>query len=404
MNSDELESSDAVQDLLDIEDLDVASSKIDNVVHGIIELDAPSWYINPAFQTLFKERSTYDSVAAASPLTMASGLDDVLSDPDPPSLDFLRSLPMLPKDAKFWAIYGIVMEKAGCDPDLYCGSGTDADVGASSRLKNYTPLGSNLPPFIKLRFQQGYHISHIGLLCRALLPTPGLVPRVRARFLLLEAAFTIVFHAAFEASTDSFLSHLYLWPREAVSWGPLCSHLPLNEAIRGNLDMSPEELEIIAALRTAQLAKNALERSRRYRAKQTEEDPVGFLQKNAAAKLSWSINHRDQVNKTATKGRASRIEKKQHHCHDCDTSLQSAHALEKHLASQDHKDRAAGRRRNAPSDSAVAVAAVRANAKANKTHHCLPCNKSFSNDWSLTRHQSTGLHARRFKAFQDSQN
>jgi hypothetical protein len=77
-------------------------------------------------------------------------------------------------------------------------------------MDSYTPTGSNLPRFIKLRFTQGYIISHSGLLCWTPLPSAGLVPRVRARFLLLEAAFTIIFFATFAAITDDWLVDFYL--------------------------------------------------------------------------------------------------------------------------------------------------------------------------------------------------
>lgn len=75
-------------------------------------------------------------------------------------------------------------------------------------------------------------------------------------FLLLEAAFTFLLHAAFAAATGAYIAHLALWPRESVIYKPLCSHLSLNKAVRGNLELSPEELETIAAIRRVRLAEN----------------------------------------------------------------------------------------------------------------------------------------------------
>jgi hypothetical protein len=392
MDSSEMEK-DPVEDPLD---LGLACSRIDDIAYGIISLNAPSWYINPTFKTIFAGRMDWDCVSAASQLTMAPGIEDVIAADAPPCLDVFRSLPQ-DTDGLYWAIYAIVMEKHGCRPCLYIGSGTNADHGARMRVRSYNADASKLPRFVKLRFTEGFHIGHIGLLCWTPCPSPGLVPRVRARFLALETAFTVLFHAAFEAITDAFLRALISWPRQAVEWNPLCSHLPIREAIRGNTDASPEELEIIAALRSARLAEITLERSRRFRAKKTKEDPEGFLKKCSKSKLAWSHKNRDRVNSTASKGRASRIMQNLYHCNDCDISLQSAHSLEMHLLSQRHRDRFAGIAKDAPSTNAVSLAAARTKAKENKTHHCTTCNKSFENDWSLTRHLATALHARRVR-------
>lgn len=66
--------------------------------------------------------------------------------------------------------------------------------------------------------EHGYKITHIGLLCWTLLPTLGLVPRVRAWFLLLKAALAFVFHAAIAAITDDYIPHLILWPHESIKY------------------------------------------------------------------------------------------------------------------------------------------------------------------------------------------
>jgi hypothetical protein len=89
-------------------------------------LDIPSWYMNPMFKILFEERTNYDSVAAASPLTMAPGLDDALAVDQAPNMAFFRSLPG-DTEGLYWGIYALIMEKEGCRPYLYIGSaGTKA--------------------------------------------------------------------------------------------------------------------------------------------------------------------------------------------------------------------------------------------------------------------------------------
>jgi hypothetical protein len=78
---------------LDLLQLGPAARKVDDIAYGLVSVDAPDWYINPAFKSVFAERSSYDSIAASSPLIMAPGLDGVLFAEKPPSVDFFRSLP-----------------------------------------------------------------------------------------------------------------------------------------------------------------------------------------------------------------------------------------------------------------------------------------------------------------------
>jgi len=51
-----------------------------------------------------------------------------------------------------------------------------------------------------------------------------------------------------------FFIIILLWERHPVEWEPLCSHLSLREKALENSDMSAEELEIIAAIRSERRA------------------------------------------------------------------------------------------------------------------------------------------------------
>jgi len=81
------------------------------------------------------------------------------------------------------------------------------------------------------------------------LPSAALVPRVRAFIFLLEAVFTILFHACIEMMTDQYVDTVLLFPRTAVEWDPLCSHLSSKEILRSDWSLTDEELELAAAMR-----------------------------------------------------------------------------------------------------------------------------------------------------------
>ncbi|KAF7552291.1 hypothetical protein G7046_g7458 [Stylonectria norvegica] len=161
--------------------------------------------------------------------------------------------------------------------------------GVQQRVNSYKPGASQLPIFVKRAFDRNYTLAHRGLVCWTPLPTdacevcyatsspqrslaPWFLDFARhvqkpldvsgvffptasscnsaLPFLLLEALFDIIFHTCYEASTYFYTAQFVRWPREIV-WKPLCSHLPLKEAIRGGIELSVKQLETITAVRKA---------------------------------------------------------------------------------------------------------------------------------------------------------
>jgi hypothetical protein len=277
---------------------------------------------------------------------------------------------------------------------VYVGSGTSAKDGVRSRLKSYEPGASNVPRYVKKAFNDGFIVAHKGLLCWTPLPSAGFVPRLRARFLLLEALFTIMFHACISMVTDSYVEDFTIWPRGSVGWGPLCSHLSLKEFARGDLGLSFEELETIAKVRRARAKEVQTKASQNFRARQGDE----YRTRTSAQKLVWTDKNRAKVTKQAAKTRAKAIASDRFRCETCSISLQSQLALDKHLVTQAHQDCVNGIVKGPKSQKAINDAKAKAQAKMDSVHRCEPCNKSFPNDWSLTRHINTGLHERRAAA------
>ncbi|KAB2105124.1 hypothetical protein AG0111_0g6896 [Alternaria gaisen] len=348
---------------------------VDDLTFKLVNIAAPSWFINIDFGVVFAERSSYDSVAACSSLIFCPNLYEVLTSPTPPSIDYFKSLP--PATPTLWGVYAIVMAKSGCEDGLYIGSGTNSDYGVLVRLGHYKPGGHALPRFVKRAFEQGYHVAHRGLLCSSPIPTPGLAPRVRARFLALEALFTVLFFASIPAITDSYFEHLLLWKRDTVTWKPLCSHLPLNEGIRGDLHMGFEELELVAA-------------------KRRERAPLLREQARVRAR-EFAETRRPELAQATAKVREKAIAAGLHRCDVCDINLQSPLALDLHLKTTFHADRVAGVPIPKPNKYNDNLKAQRAARKASKAHWCSVCNKGFAEDWSLTRHEDGTRHKARAK-------
>jgi hypothetical protein len=148
---------------------------------------------NPIFDKVFPDTSILAGLLSSSSMVCCPGLFDILQAPTAPTLSLLKSLPT--NYYKRWAIYLLVLEKPFCVPRVYIGSGTTAIAGVSHRMSRYTNLQS-LPKYAAAAIEEGYVITHKGLLLWAPIPSAADVPLLRAMFLLLEAALTSVFWAA----------------------------------------------------------------------------------------------------------------------------------------------------------------------------------------------------------------
>ena len=221
-----------------------------------------------------------------APITIAPGLDSVLLFPEPPTLDFFRSLSRsLPKvHSKAWGVYALLLEKPGCSPALYVGSGTNSAYGVAARFKDYD-RGTNIPRFVTQAFNHGYTLSHSGLLCWTPMPSAELCYHTRARFLAFEAFFNCLFHAAFPAITDTYYEWMMPWERRhIVSWTPLCSHLSFREKITGR------EGTMTAEERAARAVQNAKVQPEKAKAKDLEAYQAADRRRVNA----WNEGHRDR--------------------------------------------------------------------------------------------------------------
>lgn len=207
--------------------------------------------------------------------------------------------------------------------------------GHHSRLNTYENYTHNmLPRMERLKYDQGYELGQVAPLCWAPIPAPSLRPKARMKFLATEAAFTCIFFSAFAAIMDSTWSVLMPWTRQDVSWLPLNTHLPLNERIRGDLELSSEELEVIhtqRVTRTKQLDHAAYKR-------RTTTNRVQYLESRRAATKKWSGKNTGSNVARTRKSRANALRTRKFHCSPCNASFADPSSLKRHLASRHHDE------------------------------------------------------------------
>lgn len=285
------------------------------------------------------------------------------------------------------------MTKPGCQSRLYVGSGTNTLSGVKARLLNYKPGGSPLPKLVCQAFKNGYTIEHKGLLCWTKMPQVSLRPTSLVRFLLIESYFTIVFNACIPMVSDVYIEDFSLWPRDSVTWGPLCSHLPLSESLRLGLDLTPEQLEDVERVRRARALEVANRASVKFRAKRRAVDPEGFKAHTRESKRAWSQANAARLAARSAQNRENTLALETWYCHDCNRPFQSLVALASHLGTQAHRDNVAGIPKAPLSAKAVANKVRRDAIKATSRYVCTICGtKPFDSQTNLDRHQKGSRH------------
>ena len=88
---------------------------------------------NPIFATVLSAEDVPEQLLLDCLVSFAPGLLDAVQATTLPTIGFFKNLPT---DFKgLWAVYVLVLEKAGCRPMIYIGSGTERDRGVALRLQ-----------------------------------------------------------------------------------------------------------------------------------------------------------------------------------------------------------------------------------------------------------------------------
>jgi hypothetical protein len=108
------------------------------LVWGCINFTPPKLK-NPMDLIVFASRAIFDQTFAESGIDFAPGLLPVFHSSTPPTVLFFKDLPTRAAITfRCWAVYLLVLEKAGSRPKIYVGSGTNDD-GKQLQIPCYPP-------------------------------------------------------------------------------------------------------------------------------------------------------------------------------------------------------------------------------------------------------------------------
>jgi hypothetical protein len=127
--------------------------------------DLPMRIKNPYFARFFQNVDDLNLVAQEASLCYAPGLLNVLTAPEPPTIEWFKSCPNLNGGRDVWGVYVMVLEKEGCPFKIYIGSGTAADHrGLHNRWYQYD-TGKWIPSGIRDARAEKYEITYRGCIC-----------------------------------------------------------------------------------------------------------------------------------------------------------------------------------------------------------------------------------------------
>lgn len=289
---------------------------------------------HPLFIDILHSQIVLSEILSAASLSFCPGLFEAIQATSPPPLSFFLGLPS--DNFKRWAVYVLVLKKKGEVSLIYIGSGTDGTSGVRARWRKYD-RGDSLPVYVKAALDQGYTIVHKGLLLWSPIPSATNVPRLRILFVAMEASFSFLFWAMYSKSKDYGMGACCPWDRASFSYRGLCSHNALLETVAGDFDLSPEQLEELAAV--------AKERKRAYSAdfqkRQREEDPDRVREMSRIRDARSRQNEpekfqaRQQCHSERTKG------SKKYYCATCDRAFKNPSDLDRHNSGKRHLQKVA---------------------------------------------------------------
>ena len=310
-----------------------------------------------------------------SSVSSPAGLLQVLLSPLPPTIDWIKSL--VTQSSGLWGVYIILLEKPNCRPRIYMGSGTGmSKQGLATRFMDYT-YRARMPQHVGKAVDEGYTITHKGVLCWTTLPLATDQFPMRSLMLLLETTFSLALWAMHSRSKTYGMPSLLSWALDSVQYDGCCGHVAISEMVWGENK----------GLDTAQIAAKLAEMDARRAEQDRQTRQRYYAKRNAADFEGWRQRKNAQIKKSHQKIRVVR----KWACEPCNFAFHCRFALEKHKTRASHKAKVTGSRHYKHLDQKKHNEDI----KAAKTHYCSVCDAAHVSASALATHKNGPKHIKR---------
>lgn len=284
-------------------------------------------------------------------------------------------------------VYVIVMEMPGSRPAIYIGSGTSSVGGIRRRLAHYRNPHCHtswklLPPRVKDRLNEGYTISHIGVLCET--PSqydPDNVTIFKSFVLVVETMMCSLlwtFQRLPEHEDAPAIPHMCPWALPSFFDGLNARAAWIESTNKGHRTstfiLTDEQYKALEAEAKAKVAR-ILEK--RYAFLEENDPEYLAMIRHSATKMAWKRAHYQKKKRTIRKQdqalRARKKVDKVFYCDTCHIPFCELHALTRHLGTAKH-------------------AAIKNGSYIPPGNWCDACRKAWANSADLTSHYKTQEH------------
>lgn len=317
---------------------------------------------NPVHDLLFPTQNAMEKLLPK--VTFATGLMEALQSKVPPTIDFFKSLPTDVR--RLWGVYLVLLEKVDCRPKIYIGSSLNV-AGMNTRFNCYN-TGHAIPKWVQHAFDNGFTITHKGVLCWATIPNAQYRFPMRSLLLILEAFFSLALWAMHSQTKTYGMPNFLSWPMDAIQYDGCCGHVAISEMVKGEEHgLTPDQVAVKEATMEIRRKEQMIVGVRKHYAKVKAGEFEG-----------WYERKRATTKKSHTKVKNSR----KWSCEPCGKAFISQYALNDHKSRSLHLNKVNGHNYSRPDkkrkDDAV---------KAAKTHYCHTCKSAFRSKSVQAKHK-----------------
>lgn len=161
---------------------------------------------------------------------------------------------------------------------------------------------------------------------------------------------------------------------DSFAYGGCCSHSSLNDRIRGNFSLTPEQIKaVVAEIEAREKAARKVANAKQYK-RMREVDLEGFKARKREHGATYRVNSADKKHDNEMRFRAKAKEEKRFYCETCGVTCTNNFELQRHNDSKRHK------------------LAVKRKANGKLRFHCTLCDKHFTHQCHLDRHRRGQRH------------